>query len=125
MIHMWTMGFESMHSFFKHIAHYSQNFINITHTLSEKCQLLQAYLSDGNIFPSQLQIKNCTEFHMEFYSNQIQDAITVALSEIRNAVVSNSILFCGTEYNKGLFVLCAYDSNKVLTVGKIQLCLVS
>lgn len=39
---------KSKHQFFKKVVRYSQNFINLTFTLSERHQLLQAYIQEIN-----------------------------------------------------------------------------
>lgn len=45
LINVWTFRFEQKHKYFKNIVRHSPNFINILHTLTEKHQLLQVYLS--------------------------------------------------------------------------------
>lgn len=51
-IHLWTLQFESKHTFFKQCARKLHNFTNICKTLAERHQLLQAYLSEGSLFRS-------------------------------------------------------------------------
>ena len=47
---VWTMRFERKHRYFKQCINSMHNFRNITQTLSEKHQRLQAYLSAGQLF---------------------------------------------------------------------------
>lgn len=46
---LWTMWFESKHTYFKQCARKLRN-LNVCATLAERHQLLQAYLSAGNLF---------------------------------------------------------------------------
>ncbi len=54
LIHLWTMRFESKHSYFKQCACKSHNFKNLCRTLAEKHQLFQAYLYAGSYFPQDI-----------------------------------------------------------------------
>ena len=49
LIHVWTMRFESKHSYFKECIRRVKNFKNVTKTLSHKHQLLQAYYGTGSL----------------------------------------------------------------------------
>ena len=44
LIHMWTLRFESKHSYFKDIVHSNDNFVNVSYTLAKTHQMLQGYL---------------------------------------------------------------------------------
>uniref|UniRef100_A0A8C2BC44 Uncharacterized protein n=1 Tax=Cyprinus carpio TaxID=7962 RepID=A0A8C2BC44_CYPCA len=49
LIRLWTLRFESKHTFFKQCARKLHNFKNLNSTLAERHQLLQAYLQAGNM----------------------------------------------------------------------------
>ncbi|KAJ8022795.1 hypothetical protein HOLleu_37788 [Holothuria leucospilota] len=65
LIRLWTMRFDSKDSFFKRCARYSQNFINITSTLTEKHQLLQGFYSNGQLFPEKMKLLKGIPFHLD------------------------------------------------------------
>ena len=50
LIRLWTLRFESKHTFFKRCARKLHNFKNICKTVTERNQLFQAYLSAGEMF---------------------------------------------------------------------------
>ncbi|KAJ8050604.1 hypothetical protein HOLleu_03868 [Holothuria leucospilota] len=62
LIWMWTLRFESKHSYFKRTLRYSGNFKNVGLTLSEKHQLLQAYVTSSNIFSDTVECFNGIQF---------------------------------------------------------------
>lgn len=51
LIRLWTLRFESKHTYFKQCARKLHNFKILCATLAERHQLLQAYLSAGTLFP--------------------------------------------------------------------------
>ena len=56
LICLWTLRFESKHSYFKKVIRSAQNFKNVTYTMSNKHQLLQAMYTTGSLFPEPI---NC------------------------------------------------------------------
>lgn len=113
LIRLWTLRFESKHSFFKRCARYSQNFINITSTLAEKHQLLQAFCSRGQLFPDQIKLLKEAHFHVDLYSTHIRQAVTVSEIETENCLVSDEVLVFGTRYKKGMFLLVGVDNGSL------------
>ncbi|XP_071847914.1 uncharacterized protein [Apostichopus japonicus] len=114
LIRLWTLRFESKHSFFKRCARYSQNFINITSTLAQKHQLLQAFCSNGQLFPEQIQLLKEMPFHVDLYSLQIRQAIFESqMAETEGCSVSDEVLMFGTKYKKGMFLLLAGDNGTI------------
>ena len=57
LIRVWTLRFESKHSYLKQCIKHSQNFINICKTLAEKHQLLQAYKQAVSFFQGVVYVK--------------------------------------------------------------------
>ncbi|KAK3926387.1 UvrABC system protein C [Frankliniella fusca] len=51
LIHLWTLGFEQKHKFFKHVCRMSRNFINVEYTCALRHQLNLAYQSTGPLLP--------------------------------------------------------------------------
>lgn len=90
---MGAMRFESKHSCFKKCVHSSKNFINITKTLSEKHQLLQAYLSTGDMF-NDILLNSAVPFHVNLYNTEIQNAIVLTLGgRHEKSLISDRIVF--------------------------------
>lgn len=75
LIRLWTLTFESKHTFSKQCARKLQNFKSICQTLAERHQLLQAYLSAGNLFPAPIQVEKGTEFYVHDYNRKIRSSV--------------------------------------------------
>lgn len=105
LIRLWTMRFESKHSYFKRCARNLKNFKNLCLTLSERHQLLQAYLSAGSMGKAVFQVKNGSPFYSGLYSKAIQDAVRQFDFTETNTKVTVEILYKGTSYKKGQFLV--------------------
>ena len=75
LIRLWTMRFESKHSYFKRCVRRTQNFKKVCQTLANSHQLLQTYLSSSSVFAPTLQVKQSTPFHTELYSDAVRSAV--------------------------------------------------
>lgn len=75
LIRLWTMRFESKHSYFKRCIRRTQNFKNVCQTLANNHQLPQSYMNSSSFFATTLQVKNLSPFHTELYSDKVQDAV--------------------------------------------------
>lgn len=118
LIRMWTMRFESKHSYFRQCVHHSQNVINVTKSLSERHQLLQAYIATGPVFED-LILESAMGFHLSFFSDEIQSAVAAELGNLHlTALHSEKITFRGVKYKKDMFVVISRDENQ-LVFGKI------
>ncbi|XP_052433435.1 uncharacterized protein LOC127974294 [Carassius gibelio] len=62
LIRLWTLRFESKHMYFKQCVRKLHNFKNLCFTLSERHQLLQAFLHAGELFPPSIVAEKATEF---------------------------------------------------------------
>lgn len=71
LIRLWTLRFESKHTYFKQCAQKLHNFKNLCSTLRERHQLLQAYLSSGAVFPQSLVVERSTNFYIDDYNEKI------------------------------------------------------
>jgi hypothetical protein len=125
LIRLWTLRMESKHSYFKETARRSKNFINITHTLSKKHQLLQAYYSEGTIFPDDVECpQNTIKFVAQLYNDNVTHS-TASQPEIdEESLVCHSITFRGTKYMKGQYVAVSRVDG-CLQFGKITMIVVS
>ena len=74
LIRFWTLRFESKHAYFKDRVRKCKNYKNLTKTVSERHQLLQAYINTGDR-SSVCQIENFMLFEKELYSTEIVQAV--------------------------------------------------
>ena len=105
LIRLWTMRFESKHSYFKRCARNLKNFKNLCHTLSERHQMLQAYLSAGSMGRAVLQVKDSSPFYSVLYSKPIQGAVRQFDFTDTNTKVTVEMVYKGTSYKKGQFLI--------------------
>lgn len=123
LIRLWTLRFESKHTFFKQCARKLHNFKNLCATLAERHQLLQAFLSAGSLFPPVIQVERGTEFYVSDYNESIK-AATAAFDFTQNdTVATNEVTVKGTKYKKGMYVVLGRDDDG-LHMGGIQLILI-
>lgn len=109
LIRLWTMRFESKHGYFKRCARHLKNFKNICLTLSERHQMLQAYLSAGSACSQFLQVKNSCAFFPNLYSETIKNAVCNFHFSGNDTSVSTEIQYKGTTYKKGNFLVSKND----------------
>lgn len=105
LIKVWTMRFESRHSYFKRCARHMKNFKNICLTLSERHQMFQAYLSAGPGCIQLLHVKDSCTFYPSLYSDAFKHAVEDFGFSENNTRVSTHIQYKGTSYQKGHFVV--------------------
>ncbi|XP_070406925.1 uncharacterized protein [Nothobranchius furzeri] len=123
LIRLWTLRFESKHTFFKQCARKLHNFRNLCKTLAERHQLLQAYLSVGNLFPPLVQAEKGTCFHVEDYNDRIRASVASCPFQLQSAVACNCVTVKGTDYRRGMYVLLQ-NTDDGLFMGKIMLIIV-
>ena len=111
LIRVWTMRFESKHSYFKRCARHLKNFKNICLTLAERHQLLQAYLAVGPGCTQLLQVKDSCIFYPNLYSDAIKHAVGEFGFDENNTTVSTNIQYKGTSYKKGNFLVSKNDES--------------
>lgn len=75
---VFTLRFESKHTFFKRTMRVLRCFKNITLSLAEKHELFQSYLRAGAGSRDSTQILDITELRIHNFSNAIQSAIVKA-----------------------------------------------
>lgn len=122
LIRLWTLRFESKHSYFKRCARHLKNFKNICQTLSQRHQMYQAYLLAGQECSKLLQVKDSCAFYPNLYSNTIKHAVReLAFSEI-NTTVTTDIQYKGTAYKKGQFLV--YRNDEYMEFGELLLILI-
>lgn len=123
LIRVWTLRFESKHSYFKQVIKHSQNFINICKTLAEKHQLLESYKQALCFFQDDACVKKSVPLSLNVYSQPIQSAIQ--LSQVSKfSEISMEVSCKGTLYRKGHFVVLG-PSDHTLLLGEIQFIIIA
>ena len=89
LIRVWTLRFESKHSYFKNCVRKLRNFKNVCSTLADRHQLLQAYLSEGTFFPPQLIADSTLQFHVKLYAPDIKRAVSDMNFNPRHTIVAS------------------------------------
>jgi len=111
LIRLWTMRFESKHSYFKRCARHLKNFKNLCLTLSERHQMFQAFLSAGTVSPPTLQIKDGSPFYSELYSEEVKGAVLHFGFTEKNTMIPVDVQYNGITYKKGQFVVIRNDES--------------
>jgi len=120
LIRLWTLRFESKHSYFKRCARYALNFKNICFTMADRHQLLQAFKYSGSFFGSSLQLGRSMLFQLDCYSDAIQNIIMPRLQEFKHPVeVATEVTFYGITYKKGDYIVYSNKSLETIIFGKI------
>lgn len=123
LIRLWTLRFESKHTYFKRCARKLQNFKNLCGTLAERHQLLQALLGAGPRFPPDVVVERCTEFVLEDHNDNIRQSVAQYNFDPLNTLVTHNVSVKGTEYRSKMFVVIAHNDDGLI-VGKIKQALI-
>lgn len=121
LIRLWTMRFESKHSYFKTCARNLKNFKNLCLTLSQRHQMLQAYLTADSLGQAVLQVKDSSPFYVALYSGVIQDAVREFGFTETDTKVAVEMSYKGTLYKKGQFLVTRKDYVNFVELGLILL----
>lgn len=122
LIRLWTMRFESKHTYFKQCTRKLRNFINVCSSLAERHQLLQAYLSAGNIFPPVIVVEKATAFYPSDYIAGIRESVAKYDFGPDTTLIAHEATVKGTKYRKNMCVVISKDEDG-LEVGKIMMIL--
>lgn len=123
LIKVFTLRFESKHTFFKRAMRVLKCYKNITKTLSEKHKLLQTLLRSGTGLRYEQHLNEENEFYMNRYSDKIHKSILEANLNGKLTEFSSAI-FRGNHYKKGDILAArqeAYQYN--VQVGRIAIIL--
>jgi len=100
LIKVWTLRFESKHTYFKRVIRNIKNFINVTQSLSIKHERLQCLLRFGSDQQNLVDVHEQTIFNKELYSDAITNAIRCANIKF-DIFECNKVIFKGTPYKIG------------------------
>ncbi|XP_034239526.1 uncharacterized protein LOC117644297 [Thrips palmi] len=122
LIKVWTLRFESKHTFFKRSWKSSNNSINILQTLAFKHEYFQSWIRSGGGYRSEVEVGECTHFNKSLYSDAIQKAVS-QLSQPVSLDECASVTVKGTLYKKGNVLILRQLSNfgDLFHVGIIHL----
>lgn len=122
LIRLWTLRFESKHTYFKQCARKLHNFKNLCATLAERHQYLQAYLSAGHFFPPEVVAERVTDFYHNDYSDKIRQCISDRFQPY-NTTATHVVRVKGTLYKRNMCVPL-HQTEEGLVIGKIELILI-
>lgn len=119
LIRLWTMRFEAKHSYFKKCVKHTQNFKNLTKTMSERHQFLQSFIATGEIFNDQpILPDSASKFHIHLYDKNVQKIVTDKIGACGDAVISQNICFRGINYKTNMFLPILRNESNII-FGKI------
>ena len=115
LIRVWTMRFESKHSYFKRCVRSARCFKNVCYTMADRHQLLQAFKCSGLFFHSALQLSNSLPFQLDCYSDALQNIIKPWFHEFKFPLqVSDEVMYNGITYKKGDFIAYSQSSSEIM-----------
>lgn len=121
LIRLWSLRFESKHSYFKRTVRRTQNFKNVCKTLSHNHQLLQAYLHSRSFFSPKLKSVDLATYSPHLYSDAVCKAVETSLLNEPD-FVSTRVEYKGTLYRKGnIICLKCEEEYSILQFGQIEL----
>lgn len=111
LVELWTMRFESKHSFFKKVVHDVHNFKNILLTLSSKHQQMIAYHLDGqNLFKPRLYVGNVDVVRTSSLDERLMAAIKREYPHHDTVSLAKDIHLYGTHYVKDMIISAGHCS---------------
>lgn len=122
LVGLWTMRFESKHSFFKKVVHDVHNFKNVLLTLSCKHQQTMAYyLDDQNLFKPKLYIGSVDRVKISSLEEKLRTAIGEKYPHQDTVSLAKDIHLFGILYVKGMIVSAGQcsglpDFNKIRSI---------
>ena len=105
LIRLWAMRFEAKHSYFKRCICAAQNYINVTLTMAERHQMLQAMYSSSTRFPGVYEMAKGLPFYCDSYCDSIQGAVKSLNFSGRSTSVSDRITVRGIAYKRDDYVI--------------------
>lgn len=105
--HMWTLRYESKHSYFKNILKRSPNFKNILHTLSERHQFLQAlHATHATLFSDKIIADEAVTYSVDNYEPDVVNHISEFCTFRDIKLICTKAIFRGIQYTAGMHICC-------------------
>lgn len=120
LVKVWSLRFESKHSYFKRCIRASGNFINATKSLAQKHQLLRSYLLKDCLCGSPVQFSDLSPAsQITSWDRNSQSIIQSSLKcDLQLLLSASSVTVCGTHYKPGCYVVLGGDQYN-LNFGKL------
>lgn len=119
LIHLWSMGFEQFHQFFKRVGRVCNNFINLLYMFANKHQLMQAYQSTGVLFDSRPSHVDGFELVPETFKKPSVRTCIEDSNFSSEALVVKKLLYNDVTLKEKQFLLLGRAESGVF-VGKIE-----
>ncbi|XP_052130801.1 uncharacterized protein LOC113210708 [Frankliniella occidentalis] len=120
-MHLFTLRFESAHTFFKRVARTCKNFINLGITMSEKAALYFCYLSTGSYFDEGFSVEGQQPLDKSKYGKEMEDFLlkqnlSAHVKEVSSGKVDS------VEFKRGYWILLGNkeENHDVIVTGYIQ-----
>lgn len=83
-------------------------------SLSERHQILQAYLTSGSLYGSAIDIIDCNLFNIELYNQEIEKVVTTSciLNDSDKIYQSFKIIYKGATYKNGDIIIVGMTNLK-------------
>lgn len=110
LVNLWTMRFESKHSFFKKVARDVHNMKNVLLSLATKHQQLMAYHFDGqSLFKSDMYIDKVNAIQVSCLDVHQRNAVKAKFPHADTVSVAGKVQLFGTEYSQNMIVMAGYS----------------
>ncbi|KAK3923571.1 Hydroxyacylglutathione hydrolase [Frankliniella fusca] len=119
-----TIRFESKHQYFKSALKHASNFINPTLSLSYRHQYLQAYLREGNLFPTSVGADSVIPFTPQLYSGEVLKALEACGDLSSPTYVASIAEYHGIKYSHGGILMLEENEDGSITSLSIDIILV-
>ena len=103
--HVWTLRFESKHSYFKNVVRHVKNFRNITATLSRKHEQLQCISESRCKYESRATLREIIPFEMNIFQDEKNANLALELFAAEKVhFVGDEVHFQGITYKRGMCI---------------------
>ncbi|KAE8738154.1 hypothetical protein FOCC_FOCC016374 [Frankliniella occidentalis] len=119
-----TIRFESKHQYFKSASKHAPNFINPTMSFSYRHQYMQAYLREGNLFPTAVSADSVTQYRSELYSAEVNRALEECGPFHSETYVAVKSEYHGIKYSLGEIIMLEENNDGQIRCLSIDLMLV-
>lgn len=120
LVNVWTMRYESKHSFFKNVARDIHNVKNLLLTLSVKHQQMIAYhLNAQSLLKSELYVEKVDVVKISLLDAKLKCAIQRKFPHVYTVSLSKNVCLYGTQYAKDM-IISAGQSNGQPEFFKIE-----
>ena len=107
------------------MARRAQNFKNITSTLTERHQYLQAYYSAGNLYQLGIFYGELVRFSDILYSDNIVKCVRLVIPATDDCYVATDVMCKNVTYKADMHVIIDHPKDRGIMFGKIVLVLSS